>query len=127
MKWDISKYILQILRASLAVASMAVFLRAEDLHRTLHNFQSGVLLSSAKDLPLETLEFGSLSALAVLLYYSASDAWTTAYAPPPPYSCSPKTIQRYISLLSSTNSDLEKFRNLIRNRPVDLQLLLLMN
>ena len=41
-KWDIFKYIFQILRASLAVARMAVFLRAEDLQRTLHTFQSGL-------------------------------------------------------------------------------------
>ena len=35
MKWDIFKYIFQILCASLAVARMAVFLRAEDLQREL--------------------------------------------------------------------------------------------
>ena len=39
--WDILKYIFQILRASLAAARMAVFLRAEDLQRALHTFQSG--------------------------------------------------------------------------------------
>ena len=40
MKWDIFKYIFQFLRASLAVARIAVFLRAEK--RALHSFQSGV-------------------------------------------------------------------------------------
>ena len=42
MKWDIFKYIFQILRASLAVARMSVFLRAEDLQRALHTFLSGL-------------------------------------------------------------------------------------
>ena len=41
MKWDIFKYIFQILRALLTVARMTVFLRAEDLQRALHTFQSG--------------------------------------------------------------------------------------
>ena len=42
MKWDIFKYIFQSLRTSLVIACMAVFLRTEDLQRTLHTFQSGV-------------------------------------------------------------------------------------
>ena len=42
MKRDIFKYIFQILRASLAVARMVVFLRAEDLQRALHTFQCGL-------------------------------------------------------------------------------------
>ena len=41
MKWDIFKHIFQILCALLAVARMTVFLRAEDLQRALHTFQSG--------------------------------------------------------------------------------------
>ena len=41
MGWDIFKYILQILRVSLAVARIAVFLRSEDLQRPLHTFQCG--------------------------------------------------------------------------------------
>ena len=41
MKWDIFKYILQILHTSLAAARMAVLLRTEDLQRALHTFQSG--------------------------------------------------------------------------------------
>ena len=48
MKWGIFKYIFQILRASLAVACMAVFLRAEDLQRALHTFQSGLMRSQLK-------------------------------------------------------------------------------
>ena len=43
MKWDIFKHIFPILRASLAVARITVFLRAEDLQRALHTFQSGTV------------------------------------------------------------------------------------
>ena len=42
LKWQIFKHIFQILRASLAVAHMAVCMRVEDLQRALHTFQSGV-------------------------------------------------------------------------------------
>ena len=47
-KWDIFKYIFQILRASLVVVRMAVFLRAEDLQRALHTFQSGAIPPNEK-------------------------------------------------------------------------------
>ena len=47
MKRDIFKYIFQILRASLAVARMAVFLRAGDHQHALHAFQSCQCLASA--------------------------------------------------------------------------------
>ena len=54
-------------------------------------------------------KFQILIVAAPQRFFSASVHWDSGATDGPPYSCSPKITQRYLSLPSSTDSDLEAF------------------